>query len=67
MIKEDKCNKILKFKARWVANRYKQQEKLDYTDTLASVIKPMSWKSIRSVSVKRGYRICQIDVITAFF
>ncbi len=67
MRKKDKCGKILKFKARWVANRYKQQEKLDYTDTFASVIKPMSWKSMRSISVKRGYRIRQIDVITTLF
>lgn len=41
-IKKDRCGKILKFKAQWVAHGYKQQEGLDYTETFASVIRPMS-------------------------
>ena len=65
-IKKDRWGKILKFKARWVAHGYKQQEGLDYTETFASVIKPMSWKSMMGMSAKRGYRIRQMDVITAF-
>ncbi len=44
------------FKARWVTNGYKQQEKLDYTETFDLVIKPMSWKSMMGISfAKRGY------------
>ena len=65
-IKKNRWGHILKFKARWVAHGYKQQEGLDYTDTFASVVKPMSWKSMMAVSAKRGYRIRQMDVITAF-
>lgn len=56
-IKKDRWGHILKFKARWVAHGYKQQEGLDYTDTFASVVKPMSWKTMMGVSAKRSYRI----------
>ena len=65
-IEKDRWDKILKFKARWVVHVYKQQEGLDYTDTFTSVIKSMSWKSMMDVSIKRGYQICQMDVINAF-
>lgn len=41
-IEKDRLGKILKFKARWVACGYKQQEVLDNSDTFASVVKPMS-------------------------
>ncbi len=56
-IKKDRWGKILKFKARWVAHGYKQQEGLDYTETFVSVIKLMSWKSMMGMSAKRGCRI----------
>ncbi len=65
-IKKDRWGKILKFKARWVAHGYKQQPGLDYTDTFTSVVKSMSWNSMMDVSAKRGSRIRQMDVITAF-
>ena len=56
----------MKFEARWVAHGYKQQERPHYTETFASVIKSISWKSMMGMSTKRGYRIHQMDVITAF-
>ncbi len=65
-IKKDRWGKILEFKARWVAHGYKQQSELNYTDMFASVVNPMSWKSMIGVSSKREYRIRQMDVITAF-
>lgn len=65
-IKKDRWGQILKFKARQVAHGYKQQEGLDYTETFASVVKPMSWKAMMGISAKQGYRIRQMDVITAF-
>ncbi|SLM41442.1 Reverse transcriptase, RNA-dependent DNA polymerase [Lasallia pustulata] len=40
-IKKDRMGNILKFKARWVAHGYKQKEGLNFTDTFASVAKPM--------------------------
>ncbi len=57
---------ILKYKARWVAHGYKQEKGLDYIETLAEVVKPMSYKCFFAVRVKRSYRIRHMDVVTAF-
>ena len=51
-IKKDRFSNILKFKAHWVAHGYKQEEGLDFTDTFASVVKPMSWKAMMAVTAK---------------
>ena len=65
-IKKDRMGNILKFKARWVAHGYKQKEGLNFTDTFALVAKPMSWKAMMGVSAKHGYKIWQMDVVTAY-
>ncbi|SLM33740.1 gag-pol polyprotein [Lasallia pustulata] len=57
---------ILKFKARWVAHGYKQKEGLNFTNTFISVAKPISWKAMMGVSAKRGYKIWQMDIVTAY-
>ncbi len=45
---------------------YKQKEGLNYLETFAAVVKPMSYKCLFAVGVKRKYWICHIDVVTAF-
>ena len=65
-LKKDRFGHILKYKARWVAHGYKQEEGLDYVETFAAVVKPMSYKCLFAVGVKRGYRIRHMDVVTAF-
>lgn len=65
-LKKDKHGKILKFKARWVVHGYKQKEGLDYIDTFATVVKPVSYKALMGISVKRGLAIYHMDVVTAF-
>ncbi len=45
---------------------YKQKEDLDYVETFAAVVKPMSYKSLLAVGVKRGYLIRHMNVVTAF-
>ncbi len=65
-LKKDRFGHILKHKARWVAYRYKQEEGLDYVEIFAAVVKPMSYKCLFAVGVKRGYRIRYMDVVTAF-
>ena len=57
---------ILKYKARWVAHDIKHKEDIDFMETFATVVKPMSYKCLFGVSVKRGYKIWQIDIVTAF-
>ncbi len=65
-LKKDRYGEILKFKARWVVHGYKQKEGLDYLDTFATVVKPVSYKALMGISVKRGLSIHHMDVVTAF-
>lgn len=65
-LKKDRSGNILKYKARWVVHGYKQREDVDYLDTFAVVVKPVSYKAIMAISVKRGYTIKHMNVVTAF-
>ena len=35
-------------------------------ETFAAIVKPISYKCLLRVSINRGYKIQQIDVVTAF-
>lgn len=65
-LKKDRYGNILKYKARWVVHGYKQKYGLDYEDTFATVVKPMSYKALIALSALRGLKIRQMDVVTAF-
>ena len=65
-LKKDRYGQILKYKARWVVHGFKQKEGLDYLDTFATVVKPVSYKALMGISVKRGLSIHHMDVVTAF-
>ncbi len=51
-LKKGRDGQILKYKARWVAHFVKQQEGIDFAETFATVIKPMSYKCLFGVGVK---------------
>ena len=57
---------ITRFKAQWVVKGFQQQEGIDYNQTFASVVKPMSYKSIFAIAAARDWEIEQMDVRTAF-
>jgi hypothetical protein len=59
--------KILRYKARWVAKGYEQQFGIDYDQTFASVVKPMSYKALFAITASLDLEIEQMDVKTAFF
>jgi hypothetical protein len=58
--------KILRYKARWVAKGYEQQFGIDYDQTFASVVKPMSYKALFAIAASLDLEIEQMDVKTAF-
>jgi hypothetical protein len=58
--------KILRYKARWVAKGYEQQFGIDYDQTFASVVKPMSYKTLFAIAASLDLEIEQMDVKTAF-
>ena len=65
-LKRGPGGEITRFKARWVVKGFQQQEGIDYNQTFASVVKPMSYKSIFAIAAARDWEIEQMDVRTAF-
>jgi len=45
-IKRGAQGEILRYKAQWVVRGFKQKEGLDFYETFASVVKPISYKAI---------------------
>ena len=58
--------KVVRFKARWVVRGFEQREGLDYNETFAAVVKPMSYKAIFAIAAANDWDLEQMDVITAF-
>ena len=59
-------NVILRHKARFVVKGYEQQFGVDYDQTFASVVKPMSYKALFAIAASLDLEIEQMDVKTAF-
>jgi hypothetical protein len=57
---------ITRYKARWVVRGFEQEEGVDYHETFASVVKPMSYKALFAIAAAKDWEIEQMDVITAF-
>ena len=57
---------IIRYKARWVIRGDQQKEGVDYTETFATVVKPMSYKLIFAIAAALDWEIDQMDVKTAF-
>lgn len=59
-------NEITRHKARWVVRGFEQISGIDYFETFASVVKPMSYKVLFNIAAARDLEIEQMDVKTAF-
>ena len=57
---------VIRYKARWCVRGFEQLEGLDYHETFASVVKPMSYKAIFAIAAANDWDIEQMDVKTAF-
>ena len=57
---------VLRHKARWVVRGFEQTEGIDYDETFASVVKPMSYKAIFAIAAALDLELEQMDVKTAF-
>ena len=66
-LRKDWNSQILEYKAWWVARNFKQEESIDFIKTFTAVVKLMSYKYLFGISVKRGYKIRQMVVVTAFW
>ena len=56
-LKRGPGGEITRFKARWGVKSFQQQEGIDYNQTLTSVVKPMSYKSIFAIVAGRDWEI----------
>ena len=65
-VKRGPKGEILRYKARWVVLGCSQREGLDYTETFASVVKPMSYKALFALAAALDWDLEQMDVKTAF-
>jgi transposase InsO family protein len=57
---------IMRYKARWVIRGDQQREGVDFNETFATVVKPMSYKLIFAIAAALDWEIDQMDVKTAF-
>lgn len=65
-LKRGSNQEVTRYKARWVVRGFEQEEGLDYHETFASVVKPMSYKSLFAIAAALDWEIEQMDVKTAF-
>jgi hypothetical protein len=66
-IKFDVNGKPERFKARWVVRGFTQKAGIDYDETYAAVVKPVSLKIMLALAAHYGYECKQYDIVTAFF
>ena len=65
-VKLGPSGQVDKYKARYVAKRFKQVEGLDYFKTFAPTYKPETFRILLQLSAKQGHVMHQFDVKTAF-
>ena len=65
-VKQAKNGRIENYKARFVANRYSQVERIDYEETFALVARYTSIRTVISLVAQMGWEIHQTDVKTDF-
>lgn len=65
-LKRGENGQVLRYKARFVVRGFEQREGIDFNETFASVVKPMSYKMIFAIAVALDLELEQMDVKTAF-
>ena len=57
---------IQRYKARWVVRGFEQRYGIDFNETFAAVVKPMTYKALFAIAAQEDWEIEQMDVKTAF-
>ncbi|KAJ6047020.1 uncharacterized protein N7446_011854 [Penicillium canescens] len=65
-LKRGPHGEVLRHKSRWVVRGFTQEDGIDYDETFASVVKPMSYKALFAIGAALDFEIEQMDVKTAF-
>jgi hypothetical protein len=65
-LKKDELGAMIKHKARLVARGFVQQERVDYDDAFAPVVRMESVRVLLTLAAQEGWRIHHMDVKSAF-
>jgi hypothetical protein len=65
-LKRGPKGEILCYKTRYVVREFEQKEGIDYAETFASIVKPMSYKALFAIAAALDLEIHQMDVKTDF-
>jgi hypothetical protein len=65
-LKRGPHGEVIRHKSRRVVRGFTQEEGIDYNETFASVVKPMSYKALFAIGAALDLEIEQMDVKTAF-
>ena len=65
-VKKNADGSIERNKARLVAQGYSQEEGLDYDETFSPVVRSESVRSVIALACKKGLKLHQMDITTAF-
>lgn len=64
--KRNDAGEVIRYKARLVAKGCAQKHGIDYNETFSPVVRYASIRFLIALAVKNGYKIHQMDAITAF-
>lgn len=65
-LKRGPGGEIQRYKARWVVRGFEQRYGIDFNETFAAVVKPMTYKALFAIAARNNWEIEQMDVKTAF-
>ena len=65
-IKRGPQGEVVRYKARWVVYGFEQREGIDFNETFASVIKPISYKAIFTLAIALDQELEQMNIKIAF-
>ena len=57
---------MIKYKARWVCKGFRQEQRIDYDETFASMVRVTIIKMLLALAAKYDYEAEQMNVVTAF-
>ena len=65
-LKRGPGGEIQRYKSRWVVRGFEQRYGIDFNETFAAVVKPMTYKALFAIAARNDWEIEQMDVVTAF-